>query len=711
MSDPSLTKVNLSDFYRSDCSDVVQDFYIPVLSQAIRYDRAVGFFTSSSLALTARGINQLIDNGGKIRIIASPRLSPEDIEQINLGYQKREEVIARVLARELDPDIVAETSSAEMLGHLGLLERLIAEYKLDIKIAFLDTDAGNLGIYHEKLGVIADGSGNKIAFNGSMNETQAAYENNFESFEVFKSWESGEAKRVDRISKHFSDMWSGRVVKIKVLDFPDAARKNLQDLARRVPRLHQPARTSTASGARRVALGWASLPEEIKLREYQKSAIVKWLEGGARGIFEMATGTGKTITALAAVDQLGRQLRARDGSLVTVIVVPLLDLVEQWANELGRFGVAPLKCRDSVQSWLGPVRNAIAGLKAGRSTTLVVTNRTFSSPTFQRVLDAASDSLLIVADEAHHLGAKHNRSMLPGHARWRLALSATPERWFDEEGTKALHDYFGETLISLGIKEAIELGALTRYRYRPVLVPLSGEEAALYTSLTARIGALYSRREEGNSGAVAETALEQLLNKRAKVLGHAEGKIGTLREEISERRHQPFQLIYCAEGARPADESTAEVPRQVDQVLALLGNTIGMRVHTYTSQEPKRERRALLDAFGSGDLEALVSMRCLDEGVDLPDARIAYMLASSSNPRQFIQRRGRILRRAPGKSEAEVVDFIAIPPQDPELFEIERNLFRREMTRVVEFAQYAENYGEALGKLRDLREYYELMDV
>ncbi len=428
-------------------------------------------------------------------------------------------------------------------------------------------------------------------------------------------------------------------------------------------------------------------------------------------MLEMATGTGKTITALAALDQLGRQLRARDGSLVTVIVVPLLDLVEQWAEELIRFGVVPVKCRDSVQNWLGPARNAIAGMKPGRSITFVVTNKTFVSPAFQQLLSSAGDSLLIIADEAHHLGAEHNLMALPEHARWRLALSATPERWFDPVGTEGLHEYFGETLIKLGIKEAIKLGALTRYRYRPVLVPLSDEEAEFYTYLTMRIGALFGQEKRSKFGSSLESAIGQLLSKRAKVLGHAAGKMDALLGEVSKRRDQQFQLVYCAEGDRPRGDGGVGGPRQVDQALSLLGNTMGMRVHTYTSQESKGERRTLLDAFGSGDLEVLVSMRCLDEGVDLPDARIAYILASSSNPRQFIQRRGRILRPAVGKSEAEVLDFIAVPPQDPELFGIERNLFRREMARVVEFSQYAENYGEALSELRELREYYELMDV
>ncbi|TDD89521.1 DEAD/DEAH box helicase [Actinomadura darangshiensis] len=704
----SLPNVSITDFYRSDTSDVARDFYIPVLAEAVRYDRAVGYFTSTSLRLVARGIDGLRANGGKIRLVAGPRLSIDDVEDIRRGYEYRE-IVARAITRE----VAVEPLGARAIESLGMLGMLIAEQVLEIKIAVVAGTSG-LGIYHEKIGAIADALGNTVAFTGSLNETRAAMEDNFESIEVFTSWTQGDARRTCRIQENFDALWEGKTERLEVLEFPREAEEHLLELAAQVT-----SSDPTRRGARQLACeeankhGWATTPKEIELRDYQKEAITKWLQAGARGIFQMATGTGKTITALAALDQIGRQLRTRGSSLVTVIVVPLLDLVEQWSQELNRFGIVPVKCRDSVATWWTQARNAIADPRSGRSVTLVVTNKTFGSDAFQDVLSFVENELLIIADEVHHLGSEHNRTGLPAFASWRLALSATPERWFDDEGTEALRNYFGKILISLGLKDAIELGALTRYRYRPVLVPLTDEETAYYTVLTSKIGALFGQVKgaKGKARIEADAQLGQLLNKRANVLGHAEGKIAALRKEIGKRREQPFQLIYCAEGGRPQEDDPVGGERQVDQALDLLGNLLGMRVHSYTSRESKQERRELLEAFGVGDLDALVSMRCLDEGVDLPDARTAYMLASSSNPRQFIQRRGRILRRARGKTEAEVIDFIAVPPQDQELYETERNLFRREMQRFVEFAKYSENYGEALSELRDLREYYELMDV
>lgn len=707
----SISSIPIEDFYRSDSSDIARDFYIPVLAKAVQYDRAVGYFTSTSLELVARGIDGLRANRGKIRLVAGPLLSTDDVEDIRRGYEYRE-IVARAITREVTP----ETLDARAIESLGTLGMLIAEGVLEIKIAIVAGTKG-LGIYHEKIGIVADSEGNTVAFTGSLNETRAAMEDNFESIEVFSSWTLGDARRVRRIEDNFAMLWEGQTRRLEMLAFPKEAEAYLRQLAERVTSTSPGVSAREAKEPRRREAnrqGWAATPDGIELRDYQKEAVAKWLQAGARGMFEMATGTGKTITALVALDQIGRQLRTRGRSLVTVIVVPLLDLVEQWSQELNRFGVVPLKCRDSVTTWRDQVNNAIAGLRPGQATTLVVTNKTFSSAPFQEVLSSVGDELLVIADEAHHMGAEHYRSGLPDHAPWRLALSATPERWFDDEGTEALRDYFGETLVSLGLKDAIDLGALTRYRYRPILVPLTDEEAAYYSMLTGQIGALYGQ-VKGGKGKIhkdAEARLEQLLNKRAKVLGHAEGKIASLRNEVKIRQELPFQLVYCAEGGRPVDdENRGPGERQVDQALDLLGNRFGMRVHSYTSQESKHERRELLEAFGSGEIAALVSMRCLDEGVDLPDARIAYMLASSSNPRQFIQRRGRILRRAPGKTEAEVLDFIAVPPQNPELFETERNLFRREMQRFVEFAKYSENYGESLNALRDLREHYELMDI
>lgn len=697
----SLSQLSLADHYRSDSTEVVRDFYIPVLSKAaVRYDRAVGYFTSSALVAAAAGIDPLVRRGGRIRLVASPHLTDEDRQAIHEGYDVRE-IIERSLLRELSPDV---DRADDALARLSYISRLIATGALDMKIAVASRH-GEVSLYHEKIGVIADASGNSVAFSGSMNETPSAFFHNFESIEVFQSWLPEDTKRARRIEADFERLWEGTTPGVTIYDFPEAVRKGLR-------RLEEVSRSREIH--RITGIGWAVTPDDVQLRDYQKQAIKEWFAAGGRGIFQMATGTGKTITALAVLDHLGRQLRGRGGSLLTVVVVPLLDLADQWVEELTRFGVVALQCQDSVKTWEAQARNMVAGLQpgAGRACVLVVTNKTFMGRAFQDLLRSVPTAIFVIADEAHHLGAEQLRAALPKHAQLRLALSATPERWFDEDGTEAIRTYFGHTLLSLGLEEAIELGALTPYRYWPVLVELTPAEAALYAELTTKIGSMLGRDKAGVKDASfrSDTALGSVLRKRANVLGHAELKIAALREQVRRRPHEQYQLVYCAEGTRPTEEGQSG-DNQVEQAIHVLGNELGLRVHRYTAEEPKAVRRDLLRAFGTGtELEALVSMRCLDEGVDLPDARVAYLLASSTNPRQFIQRRGRILRRAPGKERADVVDFIAVPPRDPSLYKIEQSLFRREMERFVEFAKFAQNYGEALTELSELRDYYNLMD-
>lgn len=696
----NLRLVSIADRYRSNTHDVADDFYNPCLQQAVRYDRAVGYFTSGSLAIASQGITELEASQGQIRLIASPHLNATDVRAIEKGYEYRK-VVQGAVTRELE-DLEGLPDSD--LVRLGALGRLIAKGQLDIKIAIVKSKGG-IGIYHEKIGTITDALGNQLAFTGSLNETASAMLDNFESIQVFCSWEDGDVRRVRSIQQDFDQLWEEKTHGLQILEFPEAARRKLIEIGQGASKGTGTNKLETSSS------GWLSLPREINLHGYQKKAVEQWLAAEGRGIYQMATGTGKTITALAAGDQLGRQLRAAGSPLVTVVIVPLLGVADQWTDELRRFGVTPIQCRDSWQVWEPELLDGLAALGGddqARHLAIVVTNATLASERFQNILSSIEWPLFAIGDEMHNLGASRLLRCLPGNATFRLGLSATPVRHLDPDGTDALVDFFGEVCIDLGIKEAIEMGSLTPYRYFPILVPLTEDEADFYAELTSEISRLYAR---GEAGGDVEERMSQLLGKRAKVLGHAEGKIAALATQLSKRRNSTHQLIYCAEGARPTRQGVSEV-RQIDEVTALAGSVLAIPTHPYTATENAATRREVLRSFANGqEIRVLTSMRCLDEGVDLPDARIAYMLASSTNPRQFIQRRGRVLRRTDGKTRADIVDFVAVPPGTPELRKVERRLFRRELERCIEFARHAENQGFALAELRDLREQYELMDV
>ncbi len=343
---------------------------------------------------------------------------------------------------------------------------------------------------------------------------------------------------------------------------------------------------------------------------------------------------------------------------------------------------------------------------------MIATNASFAGTKFQSTLSRITQPMLIIADEAHNLGSVSYLAALPENATYRLALSATPERWFDDEGTDALIGYFDKVVFELPLEEAINMDALTRYHYYPRLVELTHDETEYYVELTKQIA---QRIAAGDSmGAAADdSTLGRLLRDRANVLGHAEGKLAALEVDLREHSDSWFQLVYCGEGRRPRPFGEPPGPRQLTEVMQLIGNDLHLSVHDYIGETPRPKRKELLQRFGSGDdLRVLAAMKCLDEGVDIPDARVGYLLASSSNPRQFIQRRGRLLRRAAGKTRAIIYDYLAVPPADsPINFDVERSLLVRELQRANEFGKLSENYEDTLEVLRPLKDRYHLMDM
>jgi superfamily II DNA or RNA helicase len=707
-SPPGLRSLNIGGRYRSDREDVVADFYVPALSASVSYSRAVGYFTSTSLALFARGLRDFADRGGSMRLVASPHLSADDITDIERGYDVRK-VIERATLRELE----AEDRDA-ILDGLGLLGRLIAEQRLDIKLAFV-VQHGRMGIYHEKVGIFRDSAGDLIAFTGSANETLGGLLANFESVEVYLGWLPVDGPRALRIEEDFEDLWNDRTASLRVEPFPEVARERLVEIAASRPGAELPGHDDALEPPSEVGERTAMLaiPPDITVRDYQRKAVEAWLGQRGRGILKMATGTGKTKTALFAACQLAQVLASREQPLMVLIIAPLQHLVDQWVSEVESFGVRPVAVYESSQRWLPVVEDQLAEARLGQRpvVAMVATNASFAGDRFQAVLSRVTQPLLVIADEAHNLGSSAYRSLLPHNATYRLALSATPERWFDDAGTDALTGYFGPVVFELGLGQAIEMGALCRYRYLPRLVELADAENELYVGLTAQIAQRLAAGESMDDD--PSSPIGYLLRRRAAVLGHANGKLADLRGDMEARREAWFQLVYCAEGSQPAEPGEPPGPTQISQVMDLIGNDLHLAAHSYVAETPRAERQVLLRRFGSGDdLRVLVAMRCLDEGVDIPDARVAYLLASSSNPRQFIQRRGRILRRAPGKDMAEIIDYLAVPQAGTPLnFDVERSLLTRELERANEFGKLAENYEATLALLRPLKEKYQLMHL
>lgn len=717
----SLRDVQLKTEYRSLLDNVINEFYTPVLTQSVLYKRAVGFFSSSALIDLLAGITGLIKNGGKIQMIASPRLSQEDIAAINDGLCRREEVIEEALLRELNvpSDIFEE-------ARFNLLSNLIASGRLEIKIAFLEKD-NVIGMFHEKVGLMYDAEDNIVAFTGSMNESSNAFSINYESIDVYTSWTQDEERVLNKQSA-FNAMWEDYEPSMHVVSFPkveseiieryritdsvESALEHLKTASNKKIKKDQQISESFIIGL--------SIPDGVQMREYQLEAIASWESHGFRGIFDMATGTGKTYTALAAIAHLYKRMNE---NLAVIIICPYQHLVEQWKEDIVAFGMKPIVCysASSQKNWRDRLKTAVTSFNLGvqKHFSMVSTNATFSLDYVQEIVRKLKGNVVLVVDEAHNFGAKHLSTALLENAEYRLALSATIDRHGDEEGTQKLFDYFGEKCIEYSLKDAIDNDMLTPYYYYPEVVSLSDEELEKYLELTSKISK-HVHKDKNKQLQLSDYA-KMLLIKRARIVAGAVSKLKKLKELMADYQSDNQILVYCGattlhdvdyrEDKPPVDEA-----RQIDIVADILGNELGMRVTKFTSEESADERERIKADFAEGThLQAVVAIRCLDEGVNIPSIRTAFIMASSTNPKEYIQRRGRVLRKFPGKKYVKIFDFITLPiplenvrNYDTEIVDSTRSLALREIIRMKDFASIAENPFETDSLIADIKREYDI---
>ncbi len=692
--------------YRTAEDDVIKDFFIPVLKCAKTYKRAAGFFSSSALVRMSVGISGLINNNGKMQLVVSPNLSQEDIDAIKKGYEKRADIINRVLIRSLDEEL-AETE----MDRLNLMISLIENGILDIKIAILDEDS-DFGMYHEKIGIIEDVEGNKLAFTGSYNESMNSYVKNFESLDVYSTLTS-EYSRVQQKEDDFNRLWNNSTEKLVVEEFPEAVKKHLFDnYYNREKVLSENAIIKKEEIAiKEKRIGKPDMPSDF-LRDYQKEAIENWKGNNYRGVFDMATGTGKTLTALGAAIRL---LKEKQYNLGIVIICPYTHLVEQWVEDLQEYNFSPLVGYGSMSNnnWKLKLKDEILSYKIGISNyfCFITTNATYCSKFIQEQLKKVENKdILFIADEAHNVGASNLLNNLNYKFKYRLALSATFERYGDEEGTEKSFEYFGNYYcIHYSLRQAINNGMLTPYKYYPIVTYLSDDELEEYNYLTTKASKYIKRDKKGNIK-IGEQGKLYLL-KRARLVAGAREKldvvINLLREEQKVKGQINNTLIYC--GATTVndpgykEEKTDEGElKQVDYLREKIEKELNINVSRFTSRESQEDRKLIKDQFISNDVNAIVAIKCLDEGVNIPSIHTAFILASSTNPREYVQRRGRVLRLAKGKNFAEIYDFITLPRNINERANVSEEelkgdlgLIRREMARINEFAEESLNYSSS----------------
>ena len=714
-----LSELKIETEYRSLLTDISGEFLIPALREAVQYDRAVGFFSSTILSNTSYGIEGLIKNGGRIRLVASPYLTDDDIAAIKAGYKQRDEVIKSVLHKEMkEPENEFEQE------RLNLLANLIKDGFLDIKIAFCDNDS-QVGMYHEKLGLITDSCGNTIAFSGSMNETNTAINVNYEAIDVFRSWTNEfENERVNKKRNAFTAIWNDSEPGIEVISFPelneviiekykksDIDYNTFETVFPPVPTILKKRKTHSELPCR---------PDKPPFYDYQEEAIDTWASHGFQGIFDMATGTGKTITALGSIVRISDEFH---GKLAVIIVCPYQHLVEQWVEDLEKFNISPIigYSESTQKNWKNRLESAIRNQKLsvrGKDFfCFICTNATYSSEYVQNTISKIRGKCLFVVDEAHNFGARYLSELLNENFQYRLALSATLDRYGDPTGTKKLYDYFGDKCISYDLGRAIKEKKLTRYKYYPIIVSLNDDELNKYSNISKSMQKCLVKAKDGTYKLNEKG--KKLAMARSRIVAAAESKLQALLKKIGPYKDKYNILVYCGSASLPDYtrdklEVYEEETRQIDAVTDMLGNKLGMRVSQFTSKENVEKRELLKSEFASGDnLQALIAIKCLDEGVNIPSIKTAFILASTTNPKEYIQRRGRVLRLAEGKEYAEIYDFITLPmPLGSSIYMTDESknltitMVKNELARAFEFARLADNYVESNAMLDDIREEY-----
>ena len=675
--------------YRTGDHNLARDFYVPVLSKTVLYKRAVGFFRTSVLIHLSVGLYKMAENGGKIQLICSPELTEEDIKAIDTGYKKRNEVIANRLLE----------SFSEPFGYfekerLNLIATMIAEGMMDIKLAFMENPTPT-NQYHEKIGVFIDKQGNRVAITGSSNDSQNGLEENFESFYVFRSWgDFSEQKVVDQAEDDFDEMWDDyrTTKKLVVIPFPKVVLEKL--LSYKKDKLDRSVDNKQFRiGEYMQEPPLFHIPEYVKLRDYQVQAVNEWIKNDKKGIFSMATGTGKSFTALAGIVEMAQEY---DDKIGVFIVCPYIHLVSQWEEDVIEWCPDPIiaHSKSTTKNWKEKIRKAIDRFKRLKKPFVcITTNDTFAGEYIQPYLKKIDpdDNVVLVVDEAHNFGAKYLSESLPVNISNRMALSATIERFMDKKGTQKLFDYFDKECINYSLEKAIQDGALVHYEYYPIPVYLNEDELQKYAAYTSELKK-YIIEENGHIK-ISEQG-KMILFRRSALLAGAEGKIQLIMDLMEERKNQKDILIYCGATSN-YDEENDTLVRQIDLVTDLLRTQYHMSVQKFTSEENLKERESIKKYFAEGLYQVITAIKCLDAGVNIPGITYAFIMSSSRNPTQFIQRRGRLLRKSPGKEKAYIYDCITLPRDLdnvlPSQFMEDRSILIGEIARMEEFGRLSDN--------------------
>lgn len=688
------------------------EFCLQALKNSSRLDLGLGYFSSASFNVLANGMASFITNGGIINLYINKYVTEEDYQLLRGDYDnKYDEELTNSFF------VLKETFKKRDEHFFQCLAYLIQTKRINVKIIVLN----NGGLPHEKYGIFSDKIGNKIYFNGSMNMTANAIMGNLETLECTCSWKGADSlDRVLNFENHFNKVWTGDCNGVRVYDAKKFCNEVLSAYPNQDPEnllKQEKVFIEEVFSERKTISNAPCFPNKYVggARPYQIEAYKSWCANNKSGIFAMATGTGKTVTSLnCALNEY-----SFDGYYNLLVLVPTLDLVKQWEDELHSFNFKKTVCVSSLNPfWRKALVEIMDKRRRGKTVdyAIVSTYDSFTNKDFQSMLPSLASSMILIADEAHNIGAKSVKECFRAMTiTRRIALSATPERVYDEEGTNEISEFFNDRrpyIFSFPMSKAIQEGRLCKYYYYPQVAYLNDAEMEKYAVLSKKLAQLWDsakgefcNKQEANKLLMNRKRIIHKCEDKLRVYAHILDKIGV--------DNLKYTFVYAPQGkferiGAPDDIDTSDDTKFIQKLLDITKEKFPNKLcNTFTGLDSKQKRTLLLDSFGNGTIDVLLAMKCLDEGVDVPRAEYGIFTSSTGNPREFIQRRGRLLRNHPSKQFSYIYDIIVVPTtinRQDSFSPMESNLVKAELRRVAYFASLAENHYANNGAYEVLKE-------
>lgn len=624
----SLQEILFRDTYWSGENNLLDTFYIPCLQESVEYCRAVGYFNSSILCYISNGLYPFIKNGGRIRIVCSINIDEQDAREIALGYSIKE-LMNQKLSTEVEKLLDINIANVKNLCWL------IKNGRLDIKVCLkqLTDQPIKYALFHEKFGIFKDADENAVSFLGSVNETSNGWLMNEESFEVSQSWIPFFEKRVREKQIRFENLWNGLASNIVTYDFPEAARQSMIQ--------HAPSDPIDCTFRKNENKGFVP-------RDCQEAAKSNFISSSFNCLFMMATGSGKTKAALYSMSTI------EDWRLL-LVCVPSIELVEQWESDVKMFFPSAyiIKCSSINPTWKDLLLALIQAKIPRKSVVISTYDSVVKNYAMDKWTSIKSEKLAMICDEVHNIGAPSVQRIMDLHPRYSIGLSATPERNFDEVGSQKILDYYKHQIYEFSIRDAQRAKYLVEYEYHVIPCPMDVLDWNLYLDMTRKISqckqALRNKELKADKQKKYENTLEELYRNRSKLLKKDSSKSEYFPEIFSQIPENARTLIY------------GDDLKQLAEFKPVL-DSLGKHYFEYTGdKDPNQMRPIMLNEFKKGIRKILLAVGCLDEGIDIPACDAAIFVSSSTSERQFIQRRGRVLRTAPGKEKAWVFDYLVYP--------------------------------------------------